>query len=474
MMSEQDQRKFIDEYNLKMNKKWNKKALKKDEENKDYEVFKYKERYEKNHSSHLQENKQYYVHPDTKNPIDGGSKVEWAYLNTTLYPITMHDKLTSKDFFYKKGVEKKYFSKTYMIDRSISVNNVRKLHKDNAINSLVIKPTMFVESKGVVKIDNINDKKYDSKIKCSESLMWEKSNPEIVNSIRKANEALLYAGTTGVRDPFKGTYEQYAIYEENLNPDKKGFLDDYKFWCVNGQPIFCAVVSGRKDGKINVAFIDEKKERLPLNDTEQMNMSNDDLKNVLEQCDENVYKEMLDVAKIASKGLPLVRIDFCLNKEKQPKFIEAQDLYNYHIHRITMDDAERSGNVNKLTRNQNNINSMAKKFHLDPTAFSEDKCEIYNHDTKKTETITAFEKLIGNLIDLTKIDGENIGDYPCGDEKKATQKEKEAKEYLKYIKSINKGAGKVSKFFINQCFKKLKNIHPKRTNSGKTATTQKG
>ena len=58
----------------------------------------------------------------------------------------------------------------------------------------------------------------------------------------------------------------HRIIADELLDDHSGKeLNDYKFWCVNGEPIFCEVISGRANGEINVAFIDKNKEQRFLN-----------------------------------------------------------------------------------------------------------------------------------------------------------------------------------------------------------------
>ena len=438
MQTPEEQRRIVEAYIQKHNHhNYNRKEWREKRENENRENY----------------NKLGYPLQDLKNPIDGGSKVEWTFRNTT-YPLQMHDKLTNKDYFIKKGVPEKYFPKRYYLSDIFDFEDViQNLHEKNNINSLVIKPSMMAESKGIMKINKIvpypksNDKRYNQ-------YLFGEANPDIMQLIANKRDKVNYhTGCNSNRTPFKGTYSSSIIYEENLNPNTQGFPNDYKFWCVNGEPIFCEVISGRADGEINVAFIDENKQRLPLNHTRQRNMKEQELKDVLKECSDESYKEMMDVAKIASKGLPLIRIDFCLNYKGQPKFIEAQDLYNYHMHRITMDDITREGEYNKCSggytpptfqSNPTNVKIMAEKFHLDPKAFTEKNCKIYNNETEKEEQISSFEKMIGNLIDLTQIDEKDIGNLPYENPEEAKKKEEEAKKYLKKMKELKKAINTIT------------------------------
>ena len=472
MQTEEEQKKIIQQKIEHNKKQWNSKDGNGKYANKQ---FWKKSLIEENRHNYNSLN---YPFPDTKNPIDGGSKVEWAYWNTLLYPTEMHDKLTNKDYFIKKGIQEKYFPKRYIVGKyNADIVDVLNLYQKNHINSLIIKPVLGAESKGISKIDKINPfetpkegSQWFRERKTIEN--FKEANQQIKSDINKTSN---YMNETmkgfGIRTPFKGYMSGGLIYEENLNPNKNGLLDDYKFWCVNGEPIFCEVISGRADGEINVAFIDKNKQRLPLNHTQQRNMTAKQLKEVLNKCSNEAYTEMLDIAKKASKGLPLIRIDCCLNDKGEPKFIEAQDLYNYHMHRITMDDITREAEHNKCTGiytppffkpNPTNVEIMAKKFKLAPNAFTEEKCKIYNNATGKIEQISSFEKMIGNLIDLTKIDEKDIGDYPCGDPEEAKKKEEEAKQYLRKMKALNNMVNAIKKGQkVKQAFNELKTQHGK-------------
>ena len=470
MQTEKEQQDLIKDYNLSHEQQWN--------ETSDYKDDKFNSKKDSWFRGELDTRKKSaesgYPYQDLKNPIDGGSKVEWAYYNTTLYPLRMHDKLTNKDYFTKKGVPEEYFPKKYYASKKRNyMEKIHELYDNNGIDSMIIKPSMRAESKGIIKIDNINP--YTKPKNSGLNLCaFREQNKHLVEMIKDINsDRMSWNIKLGdIRTPFKGTHDDYVIYEENLNPGHKGFLDDYKFWCVNGEPIFCEVISGRENKRINVAFIDENKQRLPLNHTKQKNMSNNELENVLSKCNDEAFKKMMEVAKIASKGLPLIRIDFCLDSKGNPRFIEAQDLYNYNTHQITMDDVNfvvRNGCIVKeIKKNSNNIAIMARKFHLDPRSFEEDKCKIYNNETGTYEQISPFEKMIGNLVDLTKIDEKDIGDYPCGSQKEAEQKELEAKQYLRKIKSINNGLNKIKKFAVKHNMKEIKGFNLNYQNKFKT------
>ena len=452
MQTEQEQQKFVDEYIEEHNVGYNKKSWNNERAH----------AIEDNYNSHK------FPYPDLINPIDGGSKVECAYWYTKLYPLRMHDKLTNKDYFIKKGVQEKYFPKRYYLTKNADfVDRIKELYDKNGIKSLVIKPSMMAQSEGIMKINQINPyQKFKNKKLDQES--FQKANGNIMDLIEKQKkDAQWFIGKEHLNGcPFKGVFSGSIIYEENLNPNKDGFLDDYKFWCVNGEPIFCEVISGRKNHTINVAFIDENKQRLPLNHKRQRNMTEQELKDVLKECSDKSYKEMMEVAKKASKGLPLIRIDFCLNEKGEPKFIEAQDLYNYHINSITMDDVRcaywyilSDGNlypVNEEKRNYENIRTMAKKFKLDPKAFTEENCKIYNNETKKEEQISSFEKMIGNLIDLTQIDEKDIGNLPYENPEEAKKKEEEAKIWLKKMKALNNGLNVIKKTMAKHAFNEHK------------------
>ena len=85
-------------------------------------------------------------------------------------------------------------------------------------------------------------------------------------------------------------------------------LIDYKFYCFNGNPLYCQVIKDRST-KETIDFFDQKWIHqefyglLPKNDQSKITQS----KTIIDKPIN--YEKMLNIAKILSKGIPFLRVD---------------------------------------------------------------------------------------------------------------------------------------------------------------------
>ena len=83
------------------------------------------------------------------------------------------------------------------------------------------------------------------------------------------------------------------------------FPVDYKFYCFNGTPKMCAIISGR-EGKPKMDFVNLKYERLPY----KQRYNNSERLPVKPKC----WNEMINFSEELSKDIPFLRVDFLSKK----------------------------------------------------------------------------------------------------------------------------------------------------------------
>lgn len=92
--------------------------------------------------------------------------------------------------------------------------------------------------------------------------------------------------------------EKYLSEGRNQNN-----LIDYKFFCFNGEPIYCQVIRGRGENE-TIDFYDTEWNHMPFNGLRELPMSN-------EKFDKpNKYEQMIELAKELAGDFPFVRVDF--------------------------------------------------------------------------------------------------------------------------------------------------------------------
>ena len=92
--------------------------------------------------------------------------------------------------------------------------------------------------------------------------------------------------------------EKYLSEKEDQNS-----LTDYKFFCFNGEPIYCQVIRDRGKNE-TIDFYDTEWNHMPFNGLRELPMS------TTKYDKPNKYDEMIKLAKILAEGFPFVRVDF--------------------------------------------------------------------------------------------------------------------------------------------------------------------
>lgn len=95
-----------------------------------------------------------------------------------------------------------------------------------------------------------------------------------------------------------------VIVEEYIETDNI-FPADYKFYCFNGIPKMCAVVSGR-ESKVKMDFVDLRYNRFPFRQRY-------DISTVIPP-QPACWNEMIEYASKLSSNIPFLRVDFFCNK----------------------------------------------------------------------------------------------------------------------------------------------------------------
>ena len=102
--------------------------------------------------------------------------------------------------------------------------------------------------------------------------------------------------------------EPRILAEQYISVTDGQDLIDYKFYCFNGNPLYCQVIKDRST-KETIDFFDQKWIHqefyglLPKNDQSKITQS----KTIIDKPIN--YEKMLNIAKILSKGIPFLRVD---------------------------------------------------------------------------------------------------------------------------------------------------------------------
>lgn len=103
--------------------------------------------------------------------------------------------------------------------------------------------------------------------------------------------------------------EPCIIAEELLDCSKQSIkttsLVDYKFWCINGVPLYCLVVANRNNNKADLDLYDMKWERHQeyLVQTEEFNLIEQEFPKPIN------LSRMIEISKVLSQGHPQMRVD---------------------------------------------------------------------------------------------------------------------------------------------------------------------
>lgn len=107
---------------------------------------------------------------------------------------------------------------------------------------------------------------------------------------------------TGREWPYKNV-KRMIFAEKFISSDDGGDLKDYKFFCFNGEPKYCQVISDRK-GKMSIDFFDENWKHMDFHEPKNYPFASE-----LPTKPKN-FNLMWCLAKTLALQIPFVRIDF--------------------------------------------------------------------------------------------------------------------------------------------------------------------
>ncbi len=105
---------------------------------------------------------------------------------------------------------------------------------------------------------------------------------------------------------YENKFPRRIIIEELLSDGKHLDIPDYKFWCFNGQPIYCQVIGNRSE-KETIDFFDMDWVHQPFTGLNSLNKIYYNA-NITPECPEN-FEDMKKIAKVLAHDFPFVRVD---------------------------------------------------------------------------------------------------------------------------------------------------------------------
>lgn len=158
--------------------------------------------------------------------------------------------------------------------------------------------------------DEINWEKLPEKfiLKCTHGsqcniICADKSKLNIEESILKLNKWMSNNWYWYGREwPYKDVKPR-IICEAFLEEIEGKSLIDYKIYCFNGKPLYCQIIRDRGHNE-TIDFYDDEWNHMPFTGLRNLPMSKVDYKKP------DNYESMYGLAKVLSKGIPFVRVDF--------------------------------------------------------------------------------------------------------------------------------------------------------------------
>lgn len=211
-----------------------------------------------------------------KSPRTFNEKLNWLKLNdhNPIYPQLV-DKYTVKEYVADKIGEK------YIIPTLGLWEHFDDIDFDSLPEQFVLKCTHDSEGLVIVKDKSRLDKMAAKK------------------SLEKALKQNFYY--IGREWPYKSVKPR-IIAETYIEDYEIGELRDYKFYCFNGEPKVMFIASDRESGCVKFDFFDMEFNHL---DIKQKSPNSEKKLNK-----PRTFEKMIEFAKILSKGIPHVRVDF--------------------------------------------------------------------------------------------------------------------------------------------------------------------
>lgn len=236
--------------------------------------------------------------PNLKNPKTFSEKLQWLKLYDRKPQYTkMVDKITAKEYVSKTIGEK------YVIPTLGVWNSFEDIDFESLPDKFVLKTNNGGGSNGVVI--------------CKNKATFDKKNAKkkLVESMKQN----IYR--THREWPYKNVKPKIfaEVYLEETHTIQKEDLNDYKWFCFNGEPKYCQVIQDRNT-KETIDFFDTEWNhqdfvglQSPIGEILGVSLKNAD-KLPLRP---SGLKTQLDIARQLSKGLPFSRIDLYEVSEKE-------------------------------------------------------------------------------------------------------------------------------------------------------------
>ena len=190
----------------------------------------------------------------------------------------MVDKYSVKDYVAK------IIGKDYIIPTLGVWENPEDIEWDKLPSQFVLKTTNGGGSKGVVI--------------CKDKSALNKS--AVIDQLNKARRRNIYIM---FREwPYKGVPKK-IIAEKFIEDAYLDDLRDYKFFCFNGRPVYCQVISGREK-EMTIDFFDMNWNHMPFHEPKKFPFAKK-----MPTRPQN-YAMMQELASALSTGQPFLRVDF--------------------------------------------------------------------------------------------------------------------------------------------------------------------
>ena len=233
--------------------------------------------------THILYFKAFHKKMDLKNPHNLNEKIQWLKFrgDTSLWPL-LSDKYKVREYIESKGYS----------DILVKLYGVWKDVESIDWNIL---PNQFV-----LKMNNGCGDVFI----CKEKSDTEKN--EAINHFLKLQNKSFGVETGQLHYQY---IEPCIIAEELLDSSKQSIntssLIDYKFWCINGEPLYCLIVANRNNHKADLDLYDMKwnKCREYLVQTEEFGILKQDLPQPIN------LSRMIEISKNLSQGHPQMRVD---------------------------------------------------------------------------------------------------------------------------------------------------------------------
>ena len=211
-----------------------------------------------------------------KNPRTFNEKLQWLKLyNRKPEYTTMVDKYKVKEYVAEK------------------------------IGSDCVTPVFGVwKSPSLIEWDNLPDRFV---LKCSHDcgssvICKNKASLDKEAALKKLEKAFDYNYYYHCREgPYKNV--EKCVFAEEYLEDNEGHLNDYKFFCFNGEPKYCQVIGGR-ESVTHIDFFDKEWHHQPFQQPDFYPFSSKEIKKP--EC----LDQMWEYARILSTDLPFARVDF--------------------------------------------------------------------------------------------------------------------------------------------------------------------